>query len=48
MKNNSNTAGAILVVGLAAVSVWGHVASDGEVGFGWAVWAVVILLAWKF
>jgi len=36
-------ASAVLVVGLASVSAWTSVQTDGEAGTGWAVFAV---LAW--
>jgi hypothetical protein len=34
---------AILVVGLAAVSVYAHLSSGGVIGAGWAILAVLCL-----
>ena len=33
----------ICVVGLAAVSVWAHIATGGVAGTGWAILAVLVL-----
>ncbi len=39
-----NIAKAILVVGLAMISVTAHIMSDGEIGAGWGFLAVLVLL----
>jgi hypothetical protein len=35
---------AILVVGLAAVSIYGYVKTNGEAGGGWGLLAILVLL----
>lgn len=41
-------AGAILVVGLAAVSVYAHLKSGGDVGAGWGLLAFLLLILWDW
>lgn len=32
-----------IVVGLAAISAWSHLATGGEAGVGWAIMSVLVL-----
>jgi len=43
---NRNTIGVIIVVGLAAVSVYAYVNSGGDIGKGWGILSFLILISW--
>jgi len=48
MEWSNNIAGAIVVVGLALTSVYAHLASNGDIGWGWGFWAVFTLIFWTW
>lgn len=44
----SDIAGAILVVGLAGISVYAYKTSNGKIGEGWGLLAFLTLVAWAW
>ncbi len=44
----SDIAGAILVLGLAGISVYAYKTSGGEIGEGWGLLAFLVLVMWAW
>lgn len=41
-------AGALLVIGLAAISVFAYLKTGGERGSGWGMLAFLVLILWEW